>query len=110
MRLNLDPMPAIKAAAVKTINEHFSAVSLRDMAHKWKRDTAASVLAGEVAPDEFAAEAELRGMSVSDFAALVASKPDALAARELARQTALLRIDACRTPTEIDAVKNSISS
>lgn len=111
MRFNLDPMPPLKAAATKAVNEHFNTLATqnahRSAAHAEKRRVAD---AGSPYPDWFATEADLRGLSVEDFAAVIADKPDATGERELARQTALLRIEAATTPAEIDAVKSSLSS
>lgn len=105
-RLNLDPMPALKAAATKAVNEHFNALATANMhrgiAHADKRKAAD---AGEPYPDWFTAEADLRGLSAPEFAALILSKPDATGQRELQRQTHLLRIDAATVPKDVESAK-----
>ena len=110
MRLNLDPMPALRKAAVDKINEHYLGRLGGGLpwttAHRRKAEHARAALAGDIAPT-FVAEAELRGMTVGDFAHLVlakAAKDDGWDAAELERQRALLAVDAAQTPAEIDAI------
>lgn len=110
MKLTLDPMPARRAGAAGKVNEFFAnrypIVAQRALAHRRKAEQAAGVLAGGKATAGFAAEASMRGMTIADFASLVASKAgaDALDDMELRRQTALLAIDAAQTPAELDAI------
>lgn len=106
MKIRIDPMPAAKAAAVEQVNGQASASANwhRDLAHVHKRAIAALVLAGGVAPAEFLAEAVLRGISAPQLAELIASKPDSLAVRELARQRLLLQIDRAASPAEIATI------
>lgn len=114
MKLIADVMPMVRSAAEFRLNEHFNRIASheihRDQAHRQKREVAGRVLAGEVLPDDhpFAAEAALRSMSVQDFAAAVAAKPDNVQAREIARQRLMLRIADANTPADIDAVLANI--
>lgn len=99
-----DPMPAIRKAAMATVDGAFNHLALenlhRDHAHASKRVVAA---AGTVTP-ELAAEAEARGISPDDLATLILSKPDNQASRELARQKVMLSIERAATPAEIDGI------
>ena len=105
MKLTADPMPALRRQATEQINQafaHWSSTELhRDQAHARKRTVAQEVEAGGAPPEAFAAEAEMRGMAVVDFARLVLSKPMALDARELERQRMLLAIEAANTPEHL---------
>jgi hypothetical protein len=103
MKLNLDPMPALRAVAVAKINATFNTQAQPhiDAAHDAKRKVAA---AGAPYPDWFMAEATLRGITPEALAALVASKPDTAGARELARQQALAAIAAATSPAELDSI------
>lgn len=105
MRIVADPMPALRAAAVAKVNERYNYLATRDVhrdaAHAWKRTAAASVLAGNDAPAEFAAEAMMLDLSAKAFAELIASKPNASAQRELDRQTELRAIAAATRPDQL---------
>lgn len=110
MRLTLDPMPALRKAAAEKINDHYLGRLGGGLpwttAHRRKADQARAALTGDIAPT-FAAEAELRGMTVEDFAQLVlrkAAKDDGWDATELERQRALLAVEAAQTPGEIDGI------
>lgn len=109
MRLNLDPMPALRAAATKAVNERFNEIAAaelqRDMAHRRKREIASAVQAGDEPPAEFTAEADLRGIAPEELASVVLAKPNAIDQRELARQTILLQIEASNTPADIEAAE-----
>lgn len=106
----LNPMVEKRERAVAQINAHFSHQYLSGafcrQSHLVKAEQARAALDGDVAPT-FAAEAELRGMTVEEFANLVlrkASEDDGWDAAELERQRALLAVDAAQTPAEIDAI------
>jgi hypothetical protein len=109
-RTNPDPMPMLRLAAVARVNEHFNRRHHErahlDHAHASKRAIAAAVMAGEPIADDhpFAAEAELRGLNLADFAQVVANKPDHAMARELERQQAIHAIEAAATPAELDSI------
>lgn len=111
MKLQIDPMPALRASATERLNAHYAnrvvVSAQRALAHRRKAEQAAAVVGGKSAPAAFASEAELRGMNVTDFAALVLSKSadsDALDALELERQRRLLAIEAAATPAGLDDV------
>jgi hypothetical protein len=105
VRISANPMPFLRADAVTKVNEQFNLIASaevhRDAAHAWKRTVAPSVIAGDEAPAEFAAEAAMLGMSTVDFAQLIASKPNLAAVRELERQRILLAIAAAQSPAEL---------
>ncbi len=104
----IDPMPALRAAAVDQVNGRFDDMSRtglhRDQAHAYKRIAAAAVLAGAAPADEFKAEADLRGLTPVALARIIASKPSNLAQRELARQKMLAAIDRATTPGDLDQI------
>ncbi len=105
MKIVFSPMPSLRAEAIRKVNERYNALAAtnihRDAAHAWKRTIAPAVIAGDEAPDEFAAEAAMLGMSVVDFAALIASKPNDAAQRELNRQREMRAIAAATTPADL---------
>jgi hypothetical protein len=102
MKLTIDPMPLLRDVATQRINEAFNTDAVRnihrDQAHAQKREW---VISGQL--DKLAPEAALRGMQPADLATVIAGKSDAVADRELQRQTILLRIAAAKTPAELDA-------
>lgn len=109
MRVSLDPFPDRKTAAIARVNAHFASVAasvaMQESAWMRKRDIARR--ASNDRTYDFGSEARLRGLSSDQFADLILSKPDPAAladARELQRQTALLAIDAAKTPAELDTV------
>jgi hypothetical protein len=97
-----DPMPAMRQAKKDRVNAGFAvtaAASLHvDQAHAQKRAWA------EVNDQRLKPEADLRGISVADLAALILSKSDAVAARELRRQQIMMHIEAATTPQELDQI------
>jgi predicted trehalose synthase len=99
------PMPDFRAGAVAKVNARYNAMAAanlhRDQAHAWKRSASAAILAGDEAPAEFAAEASAIGMTVAEFAAVIASKPNEAALRELLRQAELRAIAAAQSPDEL---------
>lgn len=105
MKLTASPMDALRAAAVTKVNERYNAIAAqnvhRDAAHAAKRTVAAAVLAGATAPAEFVSESTLRGVTAAALAADIASRPNEIAQRELARQTELLAIAAATTPDQL---------
>ncbi|MGB3042438.1 MAG: hypothetical protein WBB98_04560 [Xanthobacteraceae bacterium] len=110
MKLSIDPMPAYRDGAAVKVNAHFanlaSLSAMREAAWTRKRQIAQAAKGGAWT-DAFEQEAVLRGMSSPEFADLILSKPDPTSladARELQRQTALLAIDAAKTPAELDAI------
>jgi hypothetical protein len=114
VKLTLDPMPSLRMAAIARINEHFNRRyhdrAHLDHAHGRKRQIAAAVMAGEAITEDhpFAQEAALRGINLSDFAQVIANKPDNISQRELQRQQIIMQIEGAATPAELDAITNSI--
>lgn len=104
----LDPMPALRLAKAEAVNRNFNTWALentqRDQAHAAKRTEAREVTAGAVASAEFQAEADLRSITALELATLILSKSNAAAARELHRQTIMVRIDAAATPADLDRI------
>ncbi len=103
--INASPIAAKKLAAAEKVNEYYNFLAAqelhRDSVHAWKRGVAASIIAGGEPPAEFAAEAELRELTPLDLARLIATKPNAMAAREVERQKRLLAIEAVTTPDQL---------
>lgn len=102
MRLSVDPMPALRAARKVVINAAFNNAAAHgvhlDQAHAQKREWA------KVEDARLLPEAELRGISVAELSTLILSKPDALAERELRRQSLMARIEAALTPADLDQI------
>lgn len=103
-----DPMPAIRKAAMDTVNGLFNHLAHehlhRDHAHASKRSIAGLVVAGGAPTPEFMAEATARGGTPTDLALLILSKPDKHASRELSRQKIMLKIEQAVTPAEVDGI------
>jgi hypothetical protein len=98
----LDPMPMLRQAAKDRIDAAFNAEAARwshlEAAHAQKR------LWAQTRDPRLKAEADLRGKTVDELAAEILAKPDELAERELKRVAIKLRIDAAKTPKELDAI------
>ena len=107
-----DPMPALREARKAAVNENFSKIAAtnlqRDMAHAAKRIEAQAIVGGAVASAEFAAEAELRGITPLELANVVLSKPNEAAQRELRRQQIHALIEAAKTEPELNFVDSSL--
>jgi hypothetical protein len=105
-------LPAMRSAASVRIDAHFNRLAgenlHRDAAHAAKRVVAAGVLSGGHATVEFKAEARLRQITLREFAALIASKPDQPAARELERQKLMRRLGEATTPSQVDRILGSL--
>lgn len=108
MKLTLDPMPALRRDAAAKVNLRFNNLAQphRDAAHALKRQVAK---AGAAYPDWFVQEAVLRSISASALAALVLSKTDDLAERELSRQRTLLAIEAAKAPADLSRIVDKSS-
>jgi hypothetical protein len=114
-KINLDPMPAARSAAVDRINAHFaylnSVETHREQAWRRKREIAIEVAAGGDGTFAFAQDAERAGMSVAEFAKLILAKQDPAEiadAREDARQAALHAVDAATSPAELQAISAAL--
>lgn len=114
MAMKYDPMPMLRMTAIARVNEHFNrrAGELMhiDHAHARKRHVAAAVMAGEAISEDhpFVLEACDRKVNISDFAQMIANKPDAIAHRELHRQRVIAKIDSAETSSELDAITSKI--
>lgn len=108
MRLQLDPMPALREEATRRINERFAGIATanahRDHVHARKRADAQIVADGGAPSELLSAEAEMRGVAVHELAALIVSKPDTVAARELERQRIMLAVDRAASKDELAAL------
>lgn len=102
MRLELDPMPPLRAAAEERVNAHFNRLVVdnihRDFIHQNKR----AIVRDPSRWTELATEAELSGLTVDRLVEIIASKPDEVAERELQRRGLILSIRRATTPDEID--------
>ena len=100
MKLVLDPMPAARKARKDKVNAAFDTGAQAHIAqaHAIKRAWA------ETQDERLRPEADLRGVTVAELAALILSKPDTFAARELHRQRIMLAIEAAQTPDELDNI------
>jgi hypothetical protein len=100
----IDPMPALRQARKDRIDEIFNLDAARvahlEAAHAQKRFWALSK------DPRLKAEADLRGKTIDELAAEILEKPDELAERELKRVAIKLRIDAAKTPQELDAIRS----
>jgi hypothetical protein len=100
-----NPMLALRQAKVEAVNRSFNVIAAenlqRDLAHAQKRAWAA------VEDQRLQAEADLRGITVAELSALILSKPDTAAERELRRQQVMALIDRAQTPPELDAIVSS---
>jgi hypothetical protein len=100
-------MPLFREAARNKVDLHFSELAKsnphRDAARQSKRLAAQRLLAGQ-AITSLDVEAALRGMSSTDLAQLILSKPDDLQDRENTRQQMFKRIASASTPQELDEI------
>jgi hypothetical protein len=111
MRINLDPMPAARAAMVDRINAHFANLAIsnmqREQAWRRKREIATAVVAGEDCTFAFAVDAQRAGLDVIAFADFILAKQDPAEladAREEARQQLLHAVAWATSPTELQAI------
>lgn len=100
--LDADPMVALREQRKEKVNQSFNTISASnahlDQAYNQKRQWAATQ------DERLKPEADLRGMTVAELAAVILSKPDLVAAREYERQQIMARIDAAATPAELDGI------
>lgn len=100
MRLTLTKDMAAARAAAKAAADAVLTDSVKALIHARKRQEAETVAAGGTS-DLLSAEAALRGIAVTDLAALILSKPDDLMALELRRQEKRAAIKRATCPAEI---------
>lgn len=110
MKLEIDPMAALRQKRKERVNANFSTMfvadSHRHAAHARKREVASLVIGGGTPPEAFQKEADMRGLSVVDLAKLILSKECDLDRMELHRQKVLANIDAAQTVDELEKVGN----
>ena len=98
----LDPMPLLRQAKKDRVNAGFNDVAASaahvEQAHAQKREWA------RARDPRLQAEADLRGMTLDELAALILTKPDELAAREALRIAIMVKIDKATTPAELEAI------
>ena len=98
----LDPMPLLRQAKKDRVNAGFNDVAASaahvEQAHAQKREWASA------RDPRLQAEADLRGMTLDELAALILTKPDELAAREALRIAIMVKIDKATTPAELEAI------
>lgn len=103
-----DPMPALRLARAEAVNRNFNAIAMenlhRDHAHAEKRAAAMAIVAGAAPGADFQAEADLRCISALDLARLISDKPNNAAARELHRQTVMMKIANASTPGDLETI------
>jgi len=114
-KINLDPMPAARAAMVERINAHFAHLNIveghREQAWRRKREVATAVVVGGDGTFSFAQDAERAGMTVSEFAVSILAKQDPAEIadeRENARQAALHAVEAATSPAELQAISAAL--
>lgn len=107
MKISISPLQILRERAVTQVNAQFkhAANSHTAEAYRRKREIAIAVMSGESPTKEFSAEALLRGLTNSKFAALILSKPNHIDASELSRQIALIAI---AKATSIRDIENAI--
>jgi hypothetical protein len=100
--ITFDPMPVLREAIKQRVSAAFDELAARsvhvDQAHAQKREWA------KARDPRLQAEADLRGMTLDDLAALILTKPDELAAREALRVAIMVKIDKATTPAELEAI------
>lgn len=103
MRIEIDPMPALRADAERKINEHFNALAAvsiqQDAEHAAKRAEAVK----DRSPT-LEAEAALTGTTGVALAAVIMSKTDNVLTRGLVRRKAVLAARKASTPDELAAI------
>jgi hypothetical protein len=116
MKIETNPMPALRQQAAEKVDAHFAAranVNVhRDQIHSRKLQAARAVLDGGEPPSWFAHEAELRGLPADELARTILNKSaqsnDTIEHREARRQTAMIAIEKARTPQEIEQIVSGL--
>lgn len=115
MKLVLDSMPQLIAAAQQRVDARFTALdveaSRKERIWIYKRAEAQKYLDGDGCDQAFMAEAEARGLSVGEFAQFILTKPQVdsfFKDRELLRQKALLQLEACKDPEQLKQVEANV--
>jgi hypothetical protein len=97
MKLDFDPLPALRARVKDQINQNYNTVGANnshlDLAYARKKKVAAEIKAGSEAPDDIVQEAQLRNVSVEVLVESILSKPDTIGLREIDRQRRLAKVE-----------------
>jgi hypothetical protein len=107
VKITLDPMPQVRLVAKDRINQQFATKfqdSYRHVVHARKREIAALVKAGQEPTAEFIMEANIRMLTVQEFADIILSKISDLDKAELERQRLLSMIDSASTIEELKTI------
>jgi hypothetical protein len=112
MKIKLQPMLdhdyllGAEEAVNQAINIEATINVQRDQEYALKRKISADVLSKgeEAAPAEFVQEAALMGISVSQLAEVISTKPDEVLARGLRRRADVLAIRSAKQPADIEAI------
>lgn len=100
MRLTLTKDMTAERAAAKRQADALTLDTAKAVIHERKRREARAALAKKAAP-LLAAEAALRGITVTELAQIILAKPDDLMAQELRRQEIRAAIKRATCPAEI---------
>lgn len=113
-RIKLSPLPERRKQAIARINAHFAALAAANLHREqdWarKREIAALVKANgsEAATPEFAAEANLRDMSVEQFAELIMSKSNPVDQRAWQRQQIVRAAETAPTLPDLASIVDNL--
>jgi len=107
MRVSIDPVPALRAAAEERANFHHAANG-QTIAHDCKRRAAEQFMAGGDASKEFQDAAAIEGLTVVQFASLILSKPDEIMQNENKRRKMIVAIRKATTPQELQEALASL--
>ncbi len=107
-----DPMVAFRKRTIANLNRLFgvfdSGAERRERAWADKRKQAQSALSGGEVASAFVGEADLRNMTVREFAEFILGKADVSdrwRERELQRQEYMLRVDRATSRDELDSIE-----
>lgn len=107
MKIRVNTTETIRANAEKHINLKYMVVG-HYMAHHRKRQLAESVLAGQPATPEFEDAAKIEGVTASELASSIVSKPDELMQHENNRRSMIKRIRAANSAAELQTILTDI--
>jgi hypothetical protein len=95
-------MHLLRQAKKDRVNTAFNDLAARaahvDQAHAQKREWA------RARDPRLQAEADLRGMTLDELAAMILTKPDELAEREAQRIAIMVKIDKATTPADLEVI------
>ncbi len=103
MKLNINPIAQLIAHAETRLLAHFSPDSI-DMVYHRKRMLAEQAVGGAAASPEFEQAAAIEGLTTSELADLILSKPDNLMIKDNARRLAVVDLRQAKTAADISDV------